>query len=88
MTEIGDHPTASTPANSGETRYVVLEHNDEKQSWSEVAVVSARSALAALRDAVAGDGSVDGTFVAVPSRSWNPVAVRAEKTVTLKFEEA
>ena len=70
------------------TRYVVLQHDGDDGSWGEIAAVSARSADAAVRDAIAGDATPTGTYVAVPQRSWKPVTVSAVQTTVLKLEEA
>lgn len=70
-----------TPA-SAETEYVVLVRGPEA-SWTDSATVKARSAEQAIRSV-----GKEGTFVAIPARSWKPVTVKAETTTVLKLEEA
>lgn len=69
----------------GETHYVVLEE-EENGSWTFMASLSAASGAAAIRDALAGDASASGTFVAIPKRSFNPVVVKTETTTRLVIE--
>lgn len=70
------------------TDYLVLA-KDESGYWKEHKLVAARSAEHAIRAALDGKPAVALTvYVAVPQRSWKPVKVRAEQTVTLKFEDA
>lgn len=60
------------------TKYVVLERIAlGRDDWRETANVTALSAEAAIRDALAGDTD-GGTYVAVPARSWKPLTVTVE----------
>lgn len=68
------------------TEYVVLgliEHEDG-DGWFEHARVEERSAQAAVRSALDGIQE-DGTYVAVPARSWKPVTVKVETKTALRF---
>jgi hypothetical protein len=59
------------------TNYTVLKYNAEGAAWSELVDVDASSPSGAIRQA-----SVEqGLYVAVPTRSWKPLAVKVE-TVT------
>lgn len=62
------------------------------EQWEVVGTLTAASADAAVRKIAEKQAAAntDGPFVltAVPARSWKPVQVRAEQTVTLKLEEA
>lgn len=85
------------------TAYTVLRWNESSKSWKELeGPVLAASAEAAIRKTYTANSidmgepanpttterTRDGRYVAVPARSWKPVQVRAEQTVTLKIEEA
>lgn len=64
-----------------ETAYVVLIGNVEDESLSILASTSAVSADAAVRNVAAADG----TYFAIPERSFKPVKVKVEtkRVVTL-----
>jgi hypothetical protein len=78
------------------TEYVVLKENSDPlpedlqnyefnpRGFHVVHTVEARSATAAVRDWLK-DGETEGTFVAVPARSWKPVTVKVETKTALKF---
>lgn len=75
-------PSEMAEGAGGETEYVILSR-DDSNFWSEEARKNARSADGAIRAL-----KKEGTFVAVPARSFKPVTVRAEQTVVLKLEDA
>ena len=86
QTAVASAGTAPVKATVSEgTEYVILERSGT--TWSQVANVTARTAVLAIREAIAGDMS-GGTFVAIPERSWKPVMVTPETVTTLKLEEA
>lgn len=58
------------------TEYVVLQASGDDE-WMVVDTVQARSATAAIRAAITGDGQ----YVAVPARSWQPVTAKTETSV-------
>lgn len=62
------------------TRYLVLS-KDSSGFWSEADTVEAVSADAAIRVVAVGNG----TFAAVPARSWKPrkVSVEVKERLTL-----
>lgn len=71
-----------------ETSYVILCQDGSGpegavRAWQHIATVSAASSEAAIRKVVAEDnGTADGIYVAVPSRSFKPTTVKtATKTV-------
>ena len=64
------------------TEYVVLSRDDSGY-WSNAGTWEARSAEGAIRAL-----KKEGTYVAVPQRSWKPVTVQAVQTTVLKLEEA
>lgn len=67
------------------TDYKVLIAGGEEGSWSQIGpdVVNATSAEAAIRTVVIAR-ELDGVYVAVPARSWNPTPVKVETTKTVK----
>jgi hypothetical protein len=78
------------------TAYIVLRRDDEEGKqvgdmlkWTVVGRANTGSPTGAIREVATRliDGN-SGTFAAVPARSWKPVTVRAEQTVTLKIEQA
>lgn len=78
------------------TKYVVLKENSDPlpadlqggdfnpRGYHVVHTVETRSASGAIRDWLK-DGSTQGTFVAVPARSWKPVTVKIETKTALRF---
>lgn len=74
---------AATP-----TEYLVLKHVHET-GWDTVQSVKASSAPGAIRACVSKLAQADqaGTFVAVPARSWKPIAVKPKTTVQLELTE-
>jgi hypothetical protein len=64
------------------TRYVILQR-DDSGFWSEVAIASARSSEAAIRD-----HGKEGTYLAISARRFKPVTVKAETKTVLKLGEA
>ena len=77
-----------------ETAYIVLRYRqmpgaEPPEGWQQVEEgVNAASAQAAIRGVCSRQKNAEGTYVAVPVRSWSPVAVRAEQQTVLKLEEA
>lgn len=73
-----------------ETTYIVLRLDEipDSKGWAEIARVTAPSASSAIRNALVGPVARDGTYVAVPARSWRPVTVQAVQTTVLRLEEA
>ena len=67
------------------TSYIVLKAVNDN-GWVEEKTVPARSARSAIRIVVTGGGKPDITYVAVPARSWQPVAVTVETKTQLKFQ--
>lgn len=72
--------------------YVVLQQatesvlNDPAGGWVHIGRWSGYSAEHAVRLAVAQHGNSEGTYVAVPARSWKPVTVQAVQTTVLKLD--
>jgi hypothetical protein len=71
------------------TVYVVLAQTSLQggEQWIEIATETARSAKAAIRQALAGANEA-GTFVAVPAKSWQPQKASPQTVTTLKLENA
>lgn len=70
------------------TQYVILASSSaaSNSSWSVVkAVQEARSSKAAVQAYLDGIADKDGTYVAVPVRSWDPITVKTETTTRLVF---
>lgn len=85
-------PPAEVPkAEARGTTYVVLKEVGPAGSgdWEVVGEGSASSAKAAVRAAFeAGDEEAQlpaGRYVAVPTRSWSPIAVKSETKTQLVF---
>jgi hypothetical protein len=68
-----------------ETTYVVLRRNNESPGWEDIGTIDGASAQQAIRNALNGR-VVEGTYVAVPTRSWKPLQVSAVQTTVLKLE--
>jgi hypothetical protein len=68
--------------------YVVLElsKDDVRDFYLEVERVEAHSARSAISKHLSANGGTDGTFVAVPERSWHPLKVKTEQKTHLRFE--
>lgn len=66
------------------TEYVVLHHHDG--AWRELQRVSASSAMGAVRQVADGTEAPAGRFVAVPTRSWQPVGVEVITVRQLKLK--
>lgn len=64
-----------------QTTYIVL-GQDASGNWRHLKAVEAHSAEHAIRQV-----AKEGTYVAVPGRSWNPVSVKIETTTTLKISD-
>ncbi len=71
------------PVTSG-TAYLVLSSAGNK-GWVEQTTVDARSNTEAIRKFLGGASEPDGTYVAVPARSWKPVVVKVETSTKLKL---
>lgn len=59
------------------TEYVVLRQMPEGPIWEEVGTASGMNAQQAIKQVAEGEG----TFIAVPARSWKPLTRKVE-TVT------
>jgi hypothetical protein len=71
------------------TRYVVLHYAREREVWHVMDTgVEASSSEHAVRRHVDGRDSVDGVYVAVPERSWQPVAVQTELKTRVSVNQA
>ncbi len=70
------------------TYAVLLRHEDAADLWAFLDKYEAPSAEAAIRAYCKKHGDLAGTYVAVPSRSWKPVTVKAETTTVLRLEDA
>lgn len=64
------------------TEYLILGQNPDGTWVSAAAPVTAASANAAIRATV----GQDGTYVALPSRSWKPLVVTFENKPTVKAQ--
>lgn len=58
----------------------------DAELWEPIATVRAASTDAAIRDAIAGDATATGSFVATPARSWKPVKVTLETVSRVKLK--
>lgn len=86
-----------TPTEIKGTEYLVLEllhipvpgQDEPGDVWREIHRGVHANAEAAIRDAIAGDDTAVGPFVAVPARSWRPVtpSIRPQPPV-ITFESA
>lgn len=78
---------ATPAAGKKQTEYLVLALGDEGGHWLEKKKVKARSPRAAVSAIMAelGPTAQGGTFVAVPTRSWEPVTVKTETQTKLVF---
>jgi hypothetical protein len=79
-------PAAENAA--AERRYVVLRQLDVKSQWSFVCDVPAttdRQAIAAALEANP-DIEQEGTFVAVPARSWRPATRRVQQVTKTSWD--
>jgi hypothetical protein len=80
--------TSVTLTDSPGTEYLVFKKAGD--GWDPVNTITARSADQAIRDVAAklAEKDQDGTFVAIPARSFKPVTVKKQTVTTLKLEEA
>lgn len=60
------------------TEYLVLSKDADKDWWMVVGTLHARSAKSAITEHVKRVQATAGTFVATPSRSWQPVTLAIE----------
>jgi hypothetical protein len=70
------------------THYVILRQQEGTNNiWAQTTAIEARSARSAIAKALEGDENPysDGTFIAVPIRSWRPVTVKVETKTALRF---
>jgi len=72
------------------TEYIILHASNEDSTWKLIGQVQARSAQSAIRERIDGVAQSsahygDGTYVAVPVRSWQPVSVKTETKTQLRF---
>lgn len=82
-------PTSPKPAEkkeAGGTEYMILGKRDDG-GWVEFSKQTARSAKAAIRQALEGNHD-GGTYVAVPAKSWQPQKASPQTVTTLKLESA
>lgn len=77
-------PAAEPPKKSGAaTEYLILSKSAGSSTWTEQKTVEASSAKAAVRKFLGEASNPDGTYVAVPARSWQPVTVKTEQTTKI-----
>jgi hypothetical protein len=73
------------------TEYVILRHTGgESPAWVEAdpgTSISASSATAAIKTAVAESGNTSGAYIAVPLRNFKPVKVVVETKPTVQIGE-
>lgn len=84
MSEVQPEPTPEPekkPKPQATTDYLIL--TKEAGFWTEGPTIAARSAKAAIRTYLAEQKATEGTFAAVPARSWQPVTVKTETTTRL-----
>lgn len=72
------------------TEYLIFHASREDSTWTLIGQVQGRSARSAIRERLDGTAQSsahygDGTYVAVPARSWQPVSVKTETKTALKF---
>ena len=65
------------------TEYLLLEQTKDGD-WHVGHKYEASSARAAVRAALSGANGSEGTFVAIPARSWQPLTATKETKLTLK----
>lgn len=68
------------------TDYLVLMQDDESKTWEEVAALAARSPRAAIKSHMETQGLEEGTFAAVPARSWVVETPKAKTQTRIVFE--
>lgn len=76
------------------TQYIVLWRSHEQTTdpmlspeWREITAIMARSARSAISQVVQAEGGSynEGTFLAIPARSFRPVTVKVETKTAIKF---
>ncbi len=67
------------------TEYQVFHYLDTEDAWRGVGRGLARSAKAAIQTHLDSTPAADGTYAAVPARSWKPVTVKVETKTALRF---
>lgn len=79
---LADRVDAASPL----TSYLILRRNGA--TWMTITEKSGRNAETAIREVVAtlAEADQDGTFVAVPARSWKPVSVKPTTVTTLELK--
>ena len=70
------------------TEYVILKQ--DSSAWTHIGTASAHSARSAIRERLEGSQQSseyqgDGTYVAVPARSWQEQVVKTETKTQLRF---
>ena len=75
--------TAKAEKTKGQSGRYVIFSRDASGFWSEESHVDAPSAEAAIRK-----HGKEGTFVAIPIRSWRIVIVKAQTKTTLELKPA
>jgi hypothetical protein len=87
-------PAQETAASGGEatvkpkgeaTTYMVLQR-DQSGAWKELGQHKARTARGAIAAYANGKDDIDGTFMAVPLRSWSPISVETQIESKLSFK--
>lgn len=89
MTAPAPAPQAPRPTPEAGTEYIISTKKDAT-TWDKSGTRTARSAEAAIRDFLSTANAVtaEGTFAAIPVRSFKPVTVKAQTVTMLKLEEA
>lgn len=67
------------------TEYLVLLRDDESKMWGECETRLSRSARAAISAYVREHDLEGGSFVAVPTRSFDIITVETETQTRIKF---
>lgn len=83
----------ATPKTKQTTEYVVLRENTSEPNsansldgtHSLVKTVTATSANEAIKQAVDGASKKEGTYRAIPARSWKPVKVTVHTETTIRL---
>lgn len=84
-TEAEAKPAAAKKGKSTTTQYVVLS-SDDSGLWTLDDTVTARSPRAAVKSFMETNGLEEGTFVAVPKRSWDVMTPKAKTQTRIVFE--
>lgn len=85
-TEPAAPPKTVKPKAQGIEYIVLTTDTDGLGAWTEAGILRASNAQAAIRHIAGINGN--GTYVAVPKRSWVPIAVKTETVTRVKLEAA